>query len=78
LSNKRKQLDKIKVVNKGSHLQSRMLTMENLDRPLKVFWNCFRVADVSIRSSISSSGTAYCHFGEVPNTPEEVLAAPCP
>jgi hypothetical protein len=52
--------------------------MENLYRSLKVSWNCFRVADVSIGSSISSRGMAYCHFNGVTNVPsEEVLAAPC-
>jgi hypothetical protein len=74
LSNKRKQLDKIKLVDK-----SRTLIVENLYRSLKVSWNYFRVADVSIKSSISSSGMAYCHFGRVTNmSPEEVLAASCP
>jgi hypothetical protein len=78
LPNKRKQLDKIKHVDKGSHLQSRKLTVENLYRSLNVSWNYFRVADVSIGSSISSRGTAYCHFGGVTKMPpEEVLAAPC-
>jgi hypothetical protein len=51
--------------------------MENLYRSLKVFWNCFKVADVSIGSSISSHGTAYCHFSGVINMlPEEVLIVP--
>jgi hypothetical protein len=78
LSNKRKQLEKIKLVDKGYHLQSRTLTVENLYRSLKVSWNCFRVADVIIGSSISLSEMAYCHFGGVTNMPpKEVLAAPC-
>jgi hypothetical protein len=38
-----------------------------------------RVADVSIRSSMSSSGTTYFHFDGVTSMrPEDVLATPCP
>jgi hypothetical protein len=50
LANKRKQLDKIKHVDKGSHLRSRKLTVENLYRSLNVSWNYFSFADVSVES----------------------------
>jgi hypothetical protein len=43
--------------------------MENIYKPVKVSWNCFRVANLSIGSSISTRGTAYCHFGGVTKMP---------